>query len=104
MINQFQNWFCTWYFWPKDWAKHANINVCGVDWHSLAADPTYIIAALENTHITAEHVTKFILNLVEAGVRTKNIAIAGHSLGAHVAGFTGKCLIEKGHHLAKIFG
>lgn len=88
----------------KDWAKNGNINACGVDWSSLAANPNYMVPALVNTHIAAESIATVILNLVEAGVRTENIAIAGHSLGAHIAGFTGKRLKDHGHWLAKIFG
>lgn len=57
-----------------------------------------------NTHITAEYVVQFILNLVQAGVSTEHITIAGHSLGAHVAGFTGKKLFTQGHLLSKIWG
>lgn len=41
---------------------------------------------------------------MKAGVRTENIAIAGHSLGSHVAGFTGKLLIDNGHKLSRIYG
>lgn len=57
-----------------------------------------------NTRIAAEGVTQFILNLVKAGVRTEHIEVAGHSLGAHVAGFIGKQLISQGHRLSKIYG
>lgn len=63
------------------------------------------MAALVSTNIAAEHVAQFILNLAkEADVRSENIAIAGHSLGAHVAGFTGKLLIDEGHRLSTIYG
>lgn len=89
---------------PKAWAKYENVNVCGVDWSPLAADPTYVIPAIVNTHITADSVVTFILNLVQANVSAEHIGIAGHSLGAHVAGFTGKQLIEQGHLLSKIWG
>lgn len=68
------------------------------------ANINYTVAALVNTNIAAESVAECILNLVKAGVRTENIAIAGHSLGAHVAGFTGKLLIDQGHQLSKIYG
>lgn len=78
--------------------------MCGVDWSILAANLNYKVTALVNTHIAAEYVTQFILNLVQAGVSTNNIEIAGHSFGAHVAGFTGKRLIAQGHLLAKIWG
>lgn len=57
-----------------------------------------------NTNRAAEIVTQFILKLVKAGVKTEKITIAGHSLGAHVAGFTGKLLIAQGHQLSKIYG
>lgn len=92
-------------FQPQDWAKYGNNIVCGVDWTLLAADFTYVVPALVNTHIVAESVATFILNLVhQADVKIENITIAGHSLGAHVAGFTGKNLIAQGHQLGKIFG
>lgn len=61
------------------------------------------MVALVNRNIAAESVAKFILNLVQSGVRTENVQIAGHSLGAHVAGFTGKLLTDQGHQLSKIY-
>lgn len=65
---------------------------------------TYVVPATVNTHIVAENVAPFILNLVQAGVTTDKISIAGHSLGAHIAGFTGKLLISQGYLLSRIYG
>lgn len=78
--------------------------MCGVDWSSLGAGSKYYVPLLKNTHFVAEYVTEFIRNLEEAGVRAENIAIAGHSVGAHVAGFVGKHFIAQGQQLAKIYG
>lgn len=69
-----------------------NTNVCGVDWSDLA-NQNYFQAALINTHIAGRVVANF-LNFISyaLGIPAANVTIAGHSLGAHVAGFVGKDL------------
>lgn len=63
--------------------------MCGVDWSPLA-NVNYIQAALKNTHITAYWLSRFVIQLNRAGIPFANVTIAGHSLGGHIAGFTGK--------------
>lgn len=87
----------------SDWSKYGNVTACGVDWN-IIANLNYTVAALVSTPIAGESVAEFILNLVKAGLTTANIEIAGHSLGAHVAGYTGKFLLDRGHRLSRIYG
>lgn len=69
-----------------------NTNVCGVDWSDLANE-NYFQAALLNTHIAGRVVANFVNYIGYAlGISPANVTIAGHSLGAHVAGFVGKDL------------
>lgn len=74
------------------WVDNVNTNVCGVDWSDLANE-NYFQAALLNTHIAGRVVANFVNFISYAlGISASNVTIAGHSLGAHVAGFVGKDL------------
>ena len=86
-----------------DWVEFVNTNICGVDWGRLA-QTDYFTAAIENTKKTAYVVTLFIKGLITAGMSPTNITIAGHSLGAHIAGFIGKNLNSNSLTIARIYG
>lgn len=76
----------------KAWVDNVATNVCGVDWSDLANE-NYVKAALRSTHIAGRVVSNFVNYISYAvGISPANVTIAGHSLGAHVAGFVGKDL------------
>lgn len=94
--------------WPvatiEDWARFADTNACGVDWSPLAGD-NYIRAALANTRTAAYWLARFCVRLKRAGIPPARITIAGHSLGAQIAGYVGKNVqLWTGQQLGTIFG
>lgn len=74
-----------------------NCNVILVDWQNGARGPQYPIAAA-NTEVVGRVVGFLLLDLVNRGLKTKNIHLIGFSLGAHVAG-TASEVLKKRHHL-----
>lgn len=71
--------------------KYQDVNVIVVGWGELAADP-YPEAA-NNTRWVGEYLANFLDFLSrESNLEYKDVHICGHSLGSHVAGFTGAFL------------
>ncbi|XP_034247781.1 pancreatic triacylglycerol lipase-like [Thrips palmi] len=75
--------------------ENTDCNLIGVDWGNLAKAPFYIEA---RNHATG--VGKIVAKLVDAleqdgGLQLEDLHLIGHSLGAHVAGCTGKDLKSK---------
>lgn len=72
------------------WSKYADANVCYIDWSAYSyAD--YFTAALTNVQLASFYIYKYINEfLVPKGLSIKDTQIAGHSLGAQIAGFVGK--------------
>lgn len=69
----------------EDW------NVFVVDWRG-PANSLYTIAK-GSINSVGQIVAKFIKNLMtNTGIKLENIALVGHSLGAHIAGHAGKLL------------
>lgn len=71
-----------------NWVKNENRAICLVDWRNLART---------NFKITARNYTKIVASYIAEMVRVQHFVpnetiVAGHSLGAHIAGFTGKSL------------
>ncbi|XP_058117306.1 lipase member H-like [Anopheles ziemanni] len=64
-------------------------NVIGVDWSAAASTIFYPLARMQ-VGAVAETVAKQISLFLRAGQKPAQIVIIGHSLGAHVAGMTGK--------------
>lgn len=62
-----------------------------VDWSVLSAFPWYTNAAT-NTHIVGHFIAAFIRFLVTKGYPLHRMHVIGFSLGAEIAGFTGKAL------------
>lgn len=60
-----------------------------MDWSPLSAFPWYAHAVL-NTPVVGLYLAKFVRFIVFHGVPIKSIHIIGFSLGAEIAGFTGK--------------
>lgn len=71
------------------WANAADCNVCAVDWSRLA-NYEYSIAALINTDKVADYLTAFVRSLRKLGLKVRDTKIAGHSLGAQIAGKVGR--------------
>lgn len=72
----------------RRWVEHEKRAVCLVDWRNFART-LYVIAANNYTRIVSSYVVDLI--------RTQNFEpnetiVAGHSLGAQIAGFIGKAL------------
>lgn len=78
---------CKMYF--SAYLKKGRYNVILVDWSPLCALPWYAHAVL-NAHIVGVYLSKFLKFIVKHGVPIKSIHIIGFSLGAEIAGFTGK--------------
>lgn len=63
-----------------------------VDWGSLCSFP-YYAAAVKNTRIVGKYLAKFLMFLHDSHIiPIDEVHIIGFSLGAEVAGFTGKAL------------
>lgn len=71
------------------WADIENCNVCAVDWSRLS-NYEYSVAALINTDMVANYMIKFMSFLITQGMEVRLSAIAGHSLGAQIAGKVGR--------------
>ncbi|XP_067626693.1 pancreatic lipase-related protein 2 isoform X2 [Eurosta solidaginis] len=83
--------------------KSGNYNVILVDWSPLTALPWYT-NAVENLPSAARFIARFLRFLVASGYQTRLIHLIGFSLGAEVAGFVGKQLLEWGVVLPRITG
>ena len=73
----------------KDQTK---FNVIGIDWHEMAQDPDYYMAA-KNTETVGKFIGKelvidILINNLDQN--PKKIHAIGHSLGAHVSGHIGR--------------
>lgn len=71
------------------WAEMENCNVCSVDWSRLA-NYEYSIAAMVNTDLVAWYTIEFMNFLKSEGMKIRHVSIAGHSLGAQIAGKVGR--------------
>lgn len=81
---------------PTEILKNSDCNLIGVDWGNLAGAPFYIEA---RNHVSG--VGKVVARLVDSlvqdgGLDLQDLHLMGHSLGAHVAGCTGKELKSAG--------
>lgn len=77
-------------------------NVFIVDWGDIAGDP-YWNAARYPQHV-GNYTADFLTFLVTSGADAKKMHIVGHSLGAHLSGFTGKGMISRGNQVARVTG
>lgn len=76
------------------WVKSQKTNFCGVDWRKLASTLWYPRAAKKHIQTVGKQLAAFIKELHDLGVALAAISIAGHSLGAQVAGFAGETIYE----------
>lgn len=81
--------------------RDQNFNVIILDWSELCAIPWYI-DAVENTKLVAYSLAKFIEFFHYTGeLQVSKVHLIGFSLGAQVAGLTGKFL-RKGLRIPRI--
>ena len=74
----------------RDFLALANHNVVVVDWGAGAQTPNYVTARNRVGDVGAA-VARLIDAIQQAGLTAFNrVNVVGHSLGGHVAGFTGK--------------
>lgn len=78
----------------REWSRVVQENVCAVDWSRLATYE-YALTALSHTRKVGEHIAEFVNVLVANGADIGQISIAGHSLGAQIAGYAGANLNGK---------
>lgn len=71
------------------WSEMENCNVCSVDWSRLS-NYEYSIAALVHTDMVANYKIEFMNFLISKGMNIRLVGIAGHSLGAQIAGKVGR--------------
>ncbi|CAG7723481.1 unnamed protein product [Allacma fusca] len=75
-------------------AANISTNIVAIDWSKLAAAPNYARAA-GATKLVGMKICNLIKFLVKEGLlETQNAHFIGHSLGAHVGGFLGKCIVK----------
>lgn len=87
-----------------NWA-HKGCNVCGVNWNQLSSELVlYNNIASSSVPFVAEYLKRFILALKGNGAAVSSMHMAGHSLGAHVAGQAGRKLLANGDRLDTIYG
>lgn len=81
-------------------------NVIIIDWINGAKFPYHQSAA--NTRLVGAQVAQFLMTVKavaqKTGVKQGLVHIIGFSLGAHVAGYVGRRLKEKGNSLNRITG
>ncbi|XP_049539361.1 lipase member H-like [Anopheles darlingi] len=65
-------------------------NVIGIDWSEAGGSSANYIAARIRVADVAVAIAKQIALLLQAGQQPDQIVVIGHSLGAHIAGLTGK--------------
>ncbi|XP_031616461.1 phospholipase A1-like isoform X2 [Contarinia nasturtii] len=73
----------------QSWAKFADCNVCAVDWSRLA-NYDYSIAAMRHTKMVTDALEYFMQFLIDNEMEITQVSIAGHSLGAQIAGYIGE--------------
>ncbi|KAF5291388.1 hypothetical protein FQR65_LT01698 [Abscondita terminalis] len=78
-------------------SAHKDFNILLLDWGDLSAFPWYPQAS-KHTKIVGQYVGKFLSFYHDVGeLPISTIHIVGFSLGAHIAGFAGKYLFERGY-------
>lgn len=87
----------------KEWAQYNNSNVCIVDWSFLAKDE-YSRAVFMQTDRVVERFMNFTRKLSKHGMDCNKVSIAGHSLGAHIAGMIGRRVQLLSKELYAIYG
>lgn len=87
----------------KDWARYNNTNVCIVDWSFLAQGDYFHTINTQLKRVVTAFVN-FMEILRGYGMDYRQVSIAGHSLGAHIAGMVGEAIKSKGWEIYAIYG
>ncbi|RZF32030.1 hypothetical protein LSTR_LSTR007108 [Laodelphax striatellus] len=85
------------------WLKLENCNVILVDWEKGAAGPSYAVAAA-NTQLVGRQLALLLSDMTSLGTQATHIHVIGFSLGAHIAGFAGRAIQQRGMLLGRITG
>lgn len=86
------------------WANNS-INACTVDWGHLSYESfNYFLVSQVNTVRVANYLTRLLLRLEKLGIDLAKVKLAGHSLGAQIAGKVGGKLRKRGKMLGSIYG
>ena len=85
--------------WVQDLSEalldYGDFNVIAVDWGGGSGSLYSQSAA--NTRLVGLEIAQLIESLVaNAGARAEDFHVIGHSLGAHIAGYCGESVIERG--------
>ncbi|XP_071536367.1 pancreatic triacylglycerol lipase-like isoform X2 [Panulirus ornatus] len=87
----------------QEFLQYDDLNVVVLDWLS-ASGPPYT-QAVANIRLLGAILGHFLLDLKETvGVLPSHVHVVGHSLGAHLAGYTGHYLRARGEALGRITG
>lgn len=81
------------------------MNVCAVDWGLLSLEKlNYFVVSQKNTLRVVQFLTNILLRFELLGVNLPDVTVAGHSLGAQIAGQVGHALKQKQKVLGAIYG
>ncbi|XP_008197619.2 endothelial lipase [Tribolium castaneum] len=91
----------SWYHHLTDeYLKKGDFNVIHVDWGRVSK--SFYVSSAQNTRLVAHFIASFILNHKLA---LGKVHLIGHSLGAHIAGFTSQNIRQKvGEKVGRITG
>ena len=80
-----------------------DINVIFIDWEKGAAGPSYAVAAA-NTQLIGRQLALLLMDIITLSTKPESIHIVGFSLGAHIAGFAGRAIQQRGFKIGRITG
>lgn len=83
-----------------DWAHFGDCNACTVDWSRLA-NYDYAKSSVSHTKLVSNAISSLMNFLNQNGMKIDDVSIAGHSLGAQIAGYVGAMYSGK---IAAIYG
>lgn len=87
-----------------DWAKNG-INVCAVNWGELSREAlNYFVVSQMSTVRVADYLVDILVRFERDGVDLSKTTLAGHSLGAQIAGKVGAKLKRYKKTLGSIYG
>lgn len=79
--------------------------MCAVDWGWLSLEKlNYFVVSQKNTLRVVQFLTGVLLRFEKLGVDLGRTTLAGHSLGAQIAGKIGQILKSRGKLLGSIYG
>lgn len=77
----------------QEWVRRTNSNVCIINWSYLAKGCYFSTVTIQIPRVVRDAVGKIGV-FIEHGMNISEVSIAGHSLGAHIAGSIGRNLNE----------